>query len=358
MNHFGVIMAGGSGTRFWPLSRKKKPKQLLNLSGKDLMINEAIERLSLVVGKDHIMVVTNAEQTPSVISATENKVFPQNILSEPASRNTSACIGYAAIEIVKRYGDGIMVITPSDHYIEDSGSFANVLRLAIETAEKEDKLVTVGIKPRFPATGFGYIKYRNSTDNLVKTVLEFKEKPDKETAESYLATGDYLWNSGIFVWKASLILRKLEEYAPDIFSDIMKIGEAVGTPSEGATLHEIYPSIRKISIDYSVMEPSADNGNVLVIPGDFGWDDVGSWDMLDVLHERDEKGNVFLGDVVGINVENSVVYSSGRNITLIGVENLVVVETGDSVLVCSKEKAQDVRKAVDLLSAKGRVDLL
>lgn len=358
MNHYGVIMAGGGGTRFWPLSRQKTPKQLLNLSGKDLMVNEAVERMATVIGKSNIFIVTSDVQASSMIDATQGKVFPRNILAEPAARNTAACIGYAAMEIVTKYGDGVMIITPADHYIEDVPALTEIFKTAILTAEEQDKLVTIGLKPTFPSTGFGYIKYDKSVVGDIKPVVEFKEKPDEITAKAYVESGEYAWNSGMFIWKASLILDKLKTYVPDIYADLEKIGDAMNTPDEQYVLHEVYPNIRKISIDYAVMEPSASKGDVLVIPGDCGWNDVGSWDMMDILHKPDENNNILLGDVVALNSKDSVIYSSGRIVTAVDVDNLVIVETPDAIMVCKKDKAQNVKNIVDALTEAGRKELL
>ncbi len=358
MNHYGVIMAGGGGTRFWPLSRQKTPKQLLNLSGNDLMVNEAVDRMATVIGKSNIFVVTSDIQAPSMITATAGKVFPRNILAEPAARNTTACIGYAAMEIVRKYGDGVMIITPADHYIEDVPALTDIFKTAILTAEQMDKLITIGLKPSFPSTGFGYIKYDPSAAGDIKPVIEFREKPDEATAEKYIQSGDYAWNSGMFIWKASLILKKLCEYVPDIYRDLEIIGNAMNTPQEQEVLHNVYPRIRKTSIDYAVMEPGAVNGEILVIPGDFGWNDVGSWDMMDVLHTPDDHGNVLLGDVAAVNVSNSVILSQGRIVAATDIDNIVIVETPDAVMVCSKDKAQNVKQIVDWLKEKQRDELL
>ena len=358
MNHYGVIMAGGGGTRFWPLSRQKTPKQLLNLSGKDLMVNEAVERMATVIGKSNIFIVTAAVQAPAMIHATQGKVFPGNILAEPAARNTAACIGYAAMEILRKYGDGVMIITPADHYIEDVPALTEIFKTAILTAEGQDKLVTIGLKPTFPSTGFGYIKYDVEAKGEVKPVIEFKEKPDEQTARQYVESGRYAWNSGMFIWKASLILAKLKEYVPDVYEDLKTIGDAMNTPREQEILQEVYPNIRRISIDYAVMEPSASKGDVLVIPGDCGWNDVGSWDMMDILHEPDENGNICLGDVVTVDVKDAVIYASNRTVTAVDVENIVIVETPDAIMVCRKDKAQEVKKIVDALNEAGRKELL
>ena len=200
MKTYGVIMAGGGGTRFWPLSRQATPKQLLNLSGKDLMVNEAIDRLAKTASKDDIFIVTNKTQVSKMLEVTNERIQKNHILSEPSARNTAACIGYAAMEIVKKYGDGIMVITPSDAYIKNEAEFTRILGIAVKAAETQDALVTVGITPTFAATGYGYIKFQKSGENVLK-VLEFKEKPDEATAKKYVESGEYAWNSGMFIWK-------------------------------------------------------------------------------------------------------------------------------------------------------------
>lgn len=351
-------MAGGGGTRFWPLSRQKTPKQLLNLSGKELMVNEAVERMATVIGKSNIFIVTADVQAPAMITATQGKVFPRNILAEPAPRNTAACIGYSAMEILRKYGDGVMVITPADHYIEDVPALTEIFKTAILTAEDQNKLVTIGLKPSFPSTGFGYIKYDPYANGTVKSVIEFREKPDEETAKKYVESERYAWNSGMFIWKASLILEKLKEFVPDIYEDLKTIGDAMNTPDEQEILHEVYPNIRKTSIDYAVMEPSATKGDVLVIPGDCGWNDVGSWDMMDILHEPDKNGNVYIGDVLALDTKDTVIYASTRTVTAVDVENIVIVETPDAIMICKKDKAQEVKKIVDALNEAGRKELL
>ncbi len=354
MKIYGVIMAGGGGTRFWPLSRQTTPKQLLNLSGKDLMVNEAIDRLSKTASKDDIFIVTNKTQVAKMLEATNGRIQKNHILSEPSARNTSACIGYAAMEIVKKYGDGIMVITPSDAYIKNEAEFTRILGIAVKAAEEKDALVTVGITPTFAATGYGYIKFQKSGENVLK-VLEFKEKPDEATAKKYVESGEYAWNSGMFIWKATTILKKFEKYLPEIYEDLQKIGDAMNTADELKVIEEIYPKINSISVDYGIMEKADD---VFVVPGEFGWNDVGSFDMLGVLHEGDEKGNIKIGDQINIDSKNCITYSSGRLVATIGLENVVVIETGDAVLVCDKNKVQDVKKVVEQLKKDGRNELL
>lgn len=354
MKTYGVIMAGGGGTRFWPLSRQTTPKQLLNLSGKDLMVNEAIDRLCGSADKEDIFIVTNTTQTPKMLEATAGRIKKNHILSEPSARNTAACIGYAAFEILKKYGDGLMVITPSDAYIKDNKEFTRILSIALKTAEEKDALVTVGITPTFPSTGYGYIKFNKTNEQALK-VIEFKEKPDLATAEKYVSSGEYVWNSGMFIWKASTILKAFEKYLPEIYKDLSKIADAMGTKDEFQVIDEVYPKIDSISIDYGIMEKS---DNVYVVPGEFGWNDVGSFDMLGVLHDADANNNVIVGDNINIDCKNTIISSNGRLVATIGLDNIVVVETKDAVLVCAKDKVQDVKKVVEELKAQRRVELL
>lgn len=357
MNKYGVIMAGGGGTRFWPLSRKERPKQLLNLSGKDVMVNETIDRVTASVGDGNVFIVTNVSQAELMREETSGRLAPDHILAEPAARNTAACIGYAAMEIVKKYDDGIMVILPSDHFIKDTAEYTRVLDAAIETAQQTDMLVTIGIKPTFPATGYGYIKAKNNSQKPIGntgkeyyTVEEFVEKPDEETAKQYLAEGNFTWNSGVFIWKASTILKKFETLLPDVYACLTEIGDAMGTADEQAVIDRVYPTIPKISVDYGIMERSKD---VVTIAGDFGWNDIGSLDMLNIVKDEDENGNVLYGEQVNIDTKNCIVYGSDKLIATIGLENLIIVQAKDAVLICDKEKAQDVKKVVDTFTERG-----
>lgn len=355
MKCYGVIMAGGGGTRFWPLSRQEKPKQLLNLTGNDFMINETIDRISATIYNDDIFIVTNEKQVDKMKKCINGKIKYNHILSEPSARNTAACIGFSAFEILKKYGDGIMCIFPSDHFIKDNIEFNKVLKEAKNVAEIQDKLVTIGINPKFPSTGYGYIKYVKNEDTIAKKVIEFKEKPDYDTAKSYVESGNYVWNSGMFIWKASTILKNFERYLPKVYECLEEIGNMMGTEREADTIAKIYPLIPSISIDYGIMERSSD---VVVVSGEFGWNDVGSWDMLDVLYDLDENGNVIHGEQINIDTTNCISYSSGKLISTIGIDNLVIVETSDAVLVCSKDRVQDVKRVVDELKVRNMIQYL
>lgn len=353
MKAYGVIMAGGGGTRFWPLSRADKPKQFLNLSGKNTMVVDTANRLSKVADKDDIFVVTNVKTADATIEQTKGILRPDHILGEPAARNTAACIGYAAMEITKKYEDGVMVIVPSDHFIKNEEQFALVLSKAIYTAEETDRLVTVGIKPTFPSTGYGYIKYNADTDGIAKDVEEFVEKPDLETASEYVDSGEYAWNSGMFIWKASTILKYFERLLPDIYRCLVRIGDAMGTEREQEVLEEVYPDIPKISIDYGIMERA---DNVMMLEGDFGWNDVGSFDAFDQIHDQDANGNVVMADSCIINSKDNVLYSTqeGHLIATLGIEDLVIAHTKDVTLICAKDKAQDIKLFVERLKEEGK----
>ena len=322
MKTYGVIMAGGGGTRFWPLSRAE----------------ETIGRISTFTDKQDIFIVTNEPQVPKMRTATESRIAADHILAEPAARNTSACIGYAALEIVKKYGDGIMCIFPSDHFIKNQPEFTRVLKEAIQIAEQEDKLITLGITPTFPSTGYGYIKFDATDAAYAKKVVEFKEKPDEETAKAYVASGEYAWNSGMFIWRASTILRAFDQLLPDVAACLHEIGDAMGTDVEKETIARVYPNIPSISIDYGIMEKS--------------------WDNLGFLYDADASGNVIAANHIGIDTTNSIVYGKKRLITTIGIDNLIVVETDDAILVCDKNRAQDVKKIVDELKKRGETEFL
>ena len=348
-------MAGGGGTRFWPLSRKQLPKQFLNLTGKDLMVNLTFDRLARFVDSEDIFVVTNHIHADLTEELMNGRMKRDHILAEPVARNTSACIGYAAMEIVKKYGDGIMCILASDHYIKDEDTYVSVMQDAVKTAEETDGLVTIGIRPTFPSTGYGYIRNATLEGKTYRKVEEFVEKPDLNTAKEYLADGRYAWNSGMFVWKASTILSYFEKLLPDVYEYLCKIGDAMGTSDEQRVINEVYPVIPKISVDYGIMERA---DNVLMLEGDFGWNDIGSFDTLPVVLEADENGNVCHGEHILLDSKDCICYAKNKLIATIGVENLVVVETPDTVLVCPRERVQEVKKIVEQLEAEGREEYL
>lgn len=351
MKVYGVIMAGGQGSRFWPLSRQAKPKQLLNLSGKELMINETIERLAGIIDKANMFIVTNQVQADAMAAAVSGKLDKGHILVEPDARNTAACIGYAACELLNKFGDGIMCVFPADHYIEDQQEFERILKVVIREASLGDKLLTIGITPVFASTGYGYMKYGGNSNEVLRKVEEFKEKPSVNMAKTYLESGTYAWNSGMFAWKVSVILDNFKDYLPEIYQYLMQIYESMGTAEERVLIEDIYPRIPSISIDYGIMERAQ---QVYMVLGDFGWNDVGSWETLNTFYDPDQDGNIGMGNHVRIDTKNCIQFSDKKLIATIGVENLIIVETEDALLVCSKDRAQDVKMVVDQLKATGK----
>lgn len=360
MKAYGVIMAGGGGTRFWPLSRRKLPKQFLNLTGRDILVNETFDRLNRAVKKENIFVVTNAAYAEKTREVMGDRVLPCRILAEPAARNTAACIGYAAMEILKKYGDGVMCVTPADHYIEKEDLYAETLQRGIALAESRDCLVTIGIRPEYPATGYGYIRSGTALteDGMqpdYRFVEEFVEKPEEETARAYLEAGCYFWNSGMFIWKASLILQYFKRLLPDVYACLEEIGDAMGAGREAQVLGEVYPRIPKISIDYGILERA---DRIIMLEGRFGWNDIGSLDALEILHGKDERGNTSIGKSILVDTDDTICYSKDKSIVAAYVRNLMVVESEDAVLICPKDKAQDVKKIVDYLAERGCEDCL
>ncbi len=354
-NAFAVIMAGGVGTRFWPRSREKSPKQLLEILGKGTMIQNTVQRLDPIVSPHQVYVITNRVQKAQV--RTQLASLPsENIIDEPLGRNTAPCIGLAALHLRRVDPDAVMVVIPADHVIREVEEFHRVLRLAVMTAYESGGLLTIGIKPTHPETGYGYIQILTEEDPStphysrgVRRVKTFAEKPNLTTAERFLASGDFLWNSGMFVWRVDAILREIERCLPDLWKELQKIDSAIGTPQYQATLELAYGLIRGISIDYGVMEKTR---NVFVIPADLGWNDLGSWDEVARLSGKDASGNSITGTVIQRDTSNCFIYSPGKMVATIGAEDLIIVNTEDALLICRKGMSQDVKEISDYLKRK------
>ncbi len=354
-NVYAVIMAGGVGARFWPRSREKTPKQLLEIVGPGTMIQNTAARLEGLVVPKNIFIVTNKVQKSAVIKQLPS-IPPQNILVEPLPRNTAPCIGLAALFIRRLDPRGVVLTLPADHIVEDVPDYQRVLRLAIEVAEDSGCPVTVGIKPKWPETGYGYIQYVDEDKGKNKyysrgvyKVKTFAEKPILETAEKFLASGDFLWNSGMFVWRVDVILDEIKTHLLELYDALMKLDVSLGTEKFNSTLEFVYGLVRGISIDYGVMEKAK---NVLVIKGDFGWSDVGSWDEVYRIAKKDDKGNYTTGKVFLKDTNNSLVYSNDKLVATIGLDDVIVINTDDAVLVCRKGKSQEVKEIVDHLKRK------
>lgn len=342
-----VIMAGGAGTRFWPKSTKEKPKQFLKLFGKKSLIQQTVERLDGFIDEKNVMVITNNDYVHLV-----NQQLPgleqKYIIGEPLARNTAPCIASAAALLYNENPDAVMVVLPADHRITDPQRFLEVLQVASKTAREQNSLVTIGIEPNRPETGYGYIRREANPDvhfdgQDVYRVKNFTEKPELARAQDFLKSGDYLWNSGIFVWKVETIVKAFRQHLPEIFEQMERLA---GSDKNEEHINTFYEGCPSISIDYGIMEKAE---NVHVVPASFGWNDVGSWKAVHELADKDENGNA-IGDSTVILQEasgNLVDASSGKTIALVGVNNIAIVETEDAILVVNLDQAQGVKQVVD-----------
>ena len=354
-----VIMAGGSGTRFWPASRKLVPKQLLALAGDRTMIQSTADRLGDLVPGDRQMIITNRILTDA-IRAQLPEVPSVNIVGEPCKRDTAPCVGLAAAMINKVDPEGTMVVMPSDHVIKDQAVFRDAISAGASLVQEDPtRIVTFGIKPTYPAESFGYVE---SSDSLAAEnakafkVVQFREKPDRETAQKYLDAGTFYWNSGIFLWRAKTILDALAKHEPEMHAHLSAIADSMGTPAFDATLEKEFTAIKGTSIDYAVMERY---DNVVVIEAPFDWDDVGSWQALSRLHPADKDNNTVVGSHVGIDTRGTIVYGNqDHTIVTIDVEDLIVVHTPDATLVAPKHAEERVREAVKALEEQKLTDRL
>ncbi|QGJ71386.1 Alginate biosynthesis protein AlgA [Planctomycetales bacterium 10988] len=351
-----IIMAGGSGTRFWPESTKMEPKQLLQLAGDETMMQATVSRLEGLVPADNLLIVTGAHLVEPIAQQLP-KIPRDAIVGEPCKRDTAPCIGLAALLVAKNDPDGVMAVMPADHVISPDEKFREILKQAGDCVlANPNTIVTFGIKPTYPAEIYGYIERGEAvTDSSApeKTykVEQFKEKPAVEDAEKYLEAGTFYWNSGIFVWKAELILKALSEHQPEMFAHLQKIADSYGTPAYAETLEKEFTAIKPISIDYAVMEHYKD---VLVIEAPFSWDDVGSWRALSRLRGTDDNGNTIVGKHLGIRTEDCIVRGQKNHlITTLGMKNCIIVQTPNSTLVANKDDEEAIRELVKMIKEQG-----
>lgn len=350
MEHFyAVVMAGGSGTRFWPLSRKSRPKQTLPLLGGNSMVRQTVERLFPLFEAKDVFVVTAREHGEAVRNDLP-LLPPENVIEEPTGRDTAAAVGLAATFLQWRDPEAAFAVLPADHYIGDVQKFHVGLKAAREAA-RSGALVTFGIKPRHPATGYGYLN-RGSRDGYAYRVRRFYEKPKPAAAQTFFESGDYFWNSGMFVWEAWAILGAIERFLPALARSLNEIGGSLGTSRLPITLAREYSRVARISIDFGVMEKAE---RVLMVEADFDWDDVGSWAAAAERRGKDTAGNSVEGKCVSVESKNSLVLSTDPEhlVAVLGLENFVVVHTRDATLVCPKGKADELKKLVEEIRAKG-----
>ena len=347
-----LIMAGGRGERFWPRSRKNLPKQFLSLTGDGrTMIQLSVERILPIVNIEDIYIATNKDYKELVKEQLPD-LPEENILCEPVGRNTAPCIGLGAVYVAKKYEDALMLVLPSDHLIKYTSMFVNTLKEACQIAEENTNLVTIGITPDYAETGYGYIKFNPSIcKGRAFEVDRFVEKPSIEVAKEYLETEEYLWNSGMFVWKVSSILKNMQMFMQDTYQGLLKIQNAIGTEEEQQVLEREFVAFASESIDYGIMEKAED---IYTLPGTFGWDDVGSWLAVDRIRKSNELGNVVNGNIITINSKNCIIEGSKKLIAAVGLEDLIIVDSQDATLICEKQSAGDIKKVLENLKICNR----
>lgn len=345
---FAVIMAGGSGTRFWPLSRTARPKQFLPLATSRPLITETMARLSGLVSPKQTLVVCGEKHAKAVRSALP-RLPSKNVVVEPMARNTAPAIALATAHVARRNPEGVLVVLPSDQHVANVSAFQEALEEAVRVA-RLGAIVTLGIRPVRPETGYGYIHVGDQADGQAFQVQAFVEKPNRPTAEGYLTSGEYLWNAGIFVFTAQTMMKALGAFMPEVSAPLASIRKAVGTPRERSVLKREFQKMPSVSIDYGVAEKA---DNIMVVPCDCGWSDVGSFNALADVRDLDDEGNVVLGKyALAIDSAGSVVMGGDRPLVVVGMKDVVVVDAGDAVLVVPKDRSQDVRRAVEALKAR------
>lgn len=351
-----VILAGGTGTRLWPMSRQKKPKQFQELIGNQSMLVQTIKRLSFQDPND-IYISTNSEYLDIVHEQTAGLVPKKNIIIEPAQRDTAPCIGLIAETLAKENPDEVMAIIYADHLIQDERELEIKLKIAEQLAKKENTINIIEVKAITPNINLGYVKIGKQLKTIrgvpIHQFIRFVEKPDLPTAKKFLKAQSYLWNTGLFVWKISTILDKYQKFLPDTYNVLQRIGKKIQNKSYQETLIDLYPLCEKISFDYAIMEKVAPE-EVRIIPADLGWNDIGTWESIwQEMQQEEEKGLVAKGPVIALDSHDSLIYTHGKKpIAVIGVENLIIVDTADALLVCNKDKSHKIKELVNKFKEK------
>jgi len=357
-NIYTLIMAGGSGTRFWPRSKTKRPKQYLNIFGEKSLLQDTIDRFATFTSHDKIYIVSSATQS-EVLEAQTPMLPKENLIYEPVGKNTLPCIGLAAMYAELEDPEGIMVVSPSDHLIANNELFKDTVLAAAKIADERDGIVTIGITPTYPATGYGYVKTAEDLTGNEKIrqfkVERFVEKPNEETATGYLKQGGFYWNSGLFIFKVNVFLEAVQQFAPELYADLRKIQADLGQSCYPQTLDTIYRAVQSISVDYGIMEHAQ---NIYLVEGNFDWNDLGSWESVYLTDDKDENGNAGTGETMLFDTRNSYVHADNSLVAVIGLEDVIVVQDGNTVLVCKRDKAEDVKKIVEQLKLENRKEFL
>ena len=336
MNKYVLILAGGNGTRLWPISIERKPKQFLHLYGNEIMINETIQRVEKIFNYENIFIIVNEKQNELANKYIDFNIPRQNIISEPETKNTAMCIFYATLKIKKMKGDGVITVLSSDHYIEGNDKLLQNIEDGIKLAINTNSLVTIGIQPSYPATGFGYIKYCTDSKNNCNTVIEFKEKPSYEMAVRYLQSNEYVWNSGMFIWQEKTILEKFKKYMPDIYNEKQKIYNAINTEDEKEVIKDIYNHIQPISIDKGILEKAYD---IKMVKANFKWMDIGTIKDFFKIYPKDDLGNTYIGETITKDLKKcNILNNSEELVVAIGIEDINIVKANNVCVVYNRKK--------------------
>jgi len=354
MEKYAVILAGGAGLRLWPLSRESKPKQFITLDGNTSMLLQTLERISEIVPAEKCYVVTNQRYLELTKETLKNFIPVSNIIVEPSRKNTAACICYSTLLLQKKTDNPLLCFIPADSYIRDKEKYLAAIRQAFQAAEGGTELVVIGVKPTYPATGYGYIQVnREEADAMphqVMKVVQFKEKPALSTAMQYIQSNNYLWNSGMVAGQTSVLLHEMQKYIPRHVHEMTQALNHQNETDYDSVIESAYRKLEDISFDNGVLEKT---NHLLAVSGEFDWNDIGSLDALSAALDKDANNNALQGKHFGIDTSNSVIYTADSMVTTIGIDQMIIIDTGDSIIVCPKERAQDVKNLVEMMKKNG-----